>query len=54
MAKVSVRCSDIDTIIWSYVVENARMRKVSRCEALELLIKEHMQFMAKAQEVKIH
>ena len=51
--KVSVRCSGIDDTMWSYVAENARMRGISRCEALELIIKEHMRFMARAQEQKI-
>lgn len=48
-AMVNVRCTNFDDSLWHYVVENARLRGVSRCEALELIVKEHIQFFAEAQ-----
>jgi len=50
---VDVRCKNFDDYVWAYVAENARLRKISRCKALELIIIEHMKFMNKIQEGKI-
>ena len=46
---VDVRCRELDSTLWSYVAENARLRKISRCEALEKIIEEHMRFLADRQ-----
>jgi len=42
---VIVRCEDINPIYWSWVVEYARKKRIKRrCEALEMIIKDHMKF----------
>ena len=41
---VSVRCDDIDPIYWSWVVEYAKKKRIERCKALEMIIKDHMRF----------
>lgn len=41
---VDVRCRNLDSDLWTYVVEYARIRKMNRCEALEQIILEHMKF----------
>jgi len=46
---VDVRCREFNSDIWGYVAENARLRKLSRCEALQQIVLEHMYFMADEQ-----
>lgn len=41
---VIVRCEDINPIYWSWVVEYARKKRIERCKALELIIKDHIKF----------
>jgi hypothetical protein len=50
---VDVRCNNIDDTVWAYVVENARLRKITRCQALEEIIQEHMRFMYKEQKERV-
>lgn len=50
---VDIRCTGFDDAVWGYVVENARMRKMPRSKALEQIVKEHMRFMAEAQQKKM-
>ena len=50
---VDVRCRDLDSDLWEYVVEYARLRKMSRCEALGRIILEHMKFLYDEQTVRI-
>lgn len=50
---VSIRCTDFDDTVWSYVVENAKMRGKSRCKTLEQIVKEHMRFMVEVQQKKM-
>jgi len=50
---VDVRCKNIDDTLWAYVAENARLRKTTRCEALEEIIREHMRFMYKEQKERV-
>ena len=46
---VDIRCRDFNGTLWAYVAENARLRKISRCEALEKIVEEHMKIMAERQ-----
>lgn len=46
---VDFRCRDFNENLWAYVAENARLRKLSRCEALEKIVEEHMRIIAKRQ-----
>ena len=46
---VDVRCTNFDNNLWLYVQENARIRGTKRCEALEQIIKEHIQLVARFQ-----
>jgi hypothetical protein len=49
-----VRCNSFDALLWQYVVDNARLRKISRCEALQRIVQEHMRLVAlKYQEVEV-
>ena len=41
-----VRCNSFDPVLWQYVADNARLRKIGRCEALQAIVKEHMRFVA--------
>ena len=41
---VDVRCRELDNDLWTYVTEYARLRRMSRCKALEHIILEHMRF----------
>ena len=47
---VDVRCKDFDNTIWGYVAENAKLRGISRCKALEKIVTEHMKFLAEEQK----
>ena len=47
---VDVRCSNFDDTIWRYVAEYAKRKGISRCEALEKIIIEHMKVVAEAQK----
>jgi hypothetical protein len=49
MAMVDVRCRNFNNTLWAYVAENARLRKISRCEALEMIVEEHMRILAEKQ-----
>lgn len=42
---VDVRCRELDDDLWAYVVDYAGLRKISRCDALEKIILEHMKFL---------
>jgi len=44
------RCTSFNDVLWQYVVENARVRGVSRCRALELIVEEHIKFVKDAQD----
>ena len=50
---VDIRCKDFNEILWAYVVENANRRRITRCEALEAIVTEHMKFFVKTQKEKI-
>ena len=41
---VDVRCREFDNALWTYVTEYARLRRMSRCKALENIILEQMKF----------
>jgi len=45
-----VRCESFSDLLWTYVSEIAKIRKKSRCEALQLIVEEHMKFMAMRQQ----
>jgi len=47
---VDVRCTNFDDELWFYVQENARLRGLTRCEALEAIVREHIQLLAKFQQ----
>ena len=47
---VIVRCNDINPIYWTWVVEYARKKRIERCKALEMIIKDHMKFTKMAYE----
>ena len=49
----SVRCENFNDLLWTYVSEIAKMRKISRCKALEKVVEEHMRFMALEQQRKM-
>lgn len=42
----SVRCESFNELLWAYVAEVAKIKKTSRCKALENIVLEHMKFMA--------
>ena len=46
----SVRCENFNDLLWTYVSEVAKIRRISRCKALEKVVEEHMKFMALEQE----
>ncbi|MGQ0791734.1 MAG: hypothetical protein ACT4NJ_05875 [Nitrosopumilaceae archaeon] len=46
----SVRCESFNDLLWTYVTETARLRKINRCEALQKIVEEHMKFMAMKQQ----
>jgi len=46
----SVRCESFNDLLWTYVAEIAKIKKISRCKALESIIEEHMKFMALEQK----
>ena len=46
----SVRCENFNDLLWTYISEIAKIRKIPRCKALEKVVDEHMQFMALEQE----
>lgn len=46
---VNVRCPKFDDAIWVYVVKYAELKKISRCKALEEIVKEHMKIIAETQ-----
>jgi hypothetical protein len=50
---VDVRCKDFNDVLWTYVVENANRRRISRCEALQEIVKEHMKFLMEAQKARM-
>ena len=47
---VNVRCPKFDDNIWVYVAEYAKLKGISRCEALEQIVQEHMKMVADAQQ----
>jgi hypothetical protein len=46
---VSVRCPHFNDTIWNYVAEYAKRKGITRCEALEQIVIEHMKVVAEAQ-----
>ena len=46
----TVRCESFNDLLWRYVAEIARLRKIPRCDALQRIVEEHMKFMAEKQE----
>ncbi len=50
MDMVDVRCPDFDDIVWNYVAEYAKRKRISRCEALKQIVIEHMKIVAEAQQ----
>lgn len=47
---VDVRCPNFNDTVWSYVAEYAKRNGISRCEALEQIVMEHMKVLAEAQK----
>jgi hypothetical protein len=45
-----IRCENINSIHWAYVTEYAKKRRLSRCDALEKIIEEHIRFTAREHE----
>lgn len=50
---VDVRCKNFNDILWAYVVENADRRGITRCKALQEIVKEHMKFLVEAQKERM-
>ena len=50
---VDVRCKNFNDILWAYVVENANRRGITRCKALQEIVKEHMKFLVDAQKERM-
>ncbi|MGI0086812.1 MAG: hypothetical protein ACREBI_02480 [Nitrosotalea sp.] len=48
----NIRCDSFNDLLWAYVTDIAKIRKISRCKALATVIEEHMKFMALAQQKK--
>lgn len=46
----SVRCETFNDLLWTYVAEIAKRKKISRCDALQDIVEEHMRFMAKLEQ----
>ena len=46
----SIRCDSFNDLLWAYITDIAKIRKISRCKALETVIEEHMKFMALEQQ----
>lgn len=46
----SIRCESFNELLWAYITDIAKIRKIRRCKALETVIEEHMKFMALAQQ----
>ena len=47
---VNVRCPDFNGTVWNYVAEYAKRKGISRCEALQRIVIEHMKVVAEAQK----
>ena len=50
----SVRCESFDDLLWTYVAEVAKRRKIGRCEALQKIVEEHIRFMADVETERKH
>lgn len=46
---VDVRCANFNDTEWRYVAEYAKRKGITRCEALEQIVMEHMKFLAEVQ-----
>lgn len=46
---VNVRCPKFNDAMWAYVAKYAELKGISRCEALEKIVQEHMKIVAEAQ-----
>ena len=46
---VDVRCTKFNSDMWAYVTKYAELKRISRCEALERIVEEHMKIVAEAQ-----
>ena len=49
---VDVRCRHLDNDLWAYVAEYARLKKMTRCKALEQIIMEHMKFISRERDLR--
>jgi len=47
---VNVRCPRFNDTVWTYVTKYAELKRISRCEALEQIVREHMKVVAEAQK----
>lgn len=50
---VDVRCKNFNDVLWTYVVENANRRGITRCKALQEIVREHMKFLVAAQKERM-
>ncbi len=48
----SIRCESFNELLWAYITDIAKIKKISRCKALETVIEEHMKFMALEQQTR--
>ena len=49
---VFVKCDSFEDNVWDYVVEYAHRRGMTRCEALEQIVREHVQLVSQIQTTK--
>ncbi len=47
---VNVRCPNFHDAVWNYVAEYAKRKRISRCEALQQIVIEHMKVVAETQK----
>lgn len=50
MDMVDVRCPNFDDTVWKYVTDYAKLKRISRCDALRQIVIEHMKVVAEAQQ----
>lgn len=48
----AIRCDNVNPLLWAYVSEYSKKRRVGRCKGLEKIIEEHMRFAAMAHEAE--
>jgi macrodomain Ter protein organizer (MatP/YcbG family) len=49
---VFVKCDRFESNVWDYVIEYAHRRGMTRCEALEQIVREHAQLVSQMQTTK--